>query len=373
MSTRHPSADAGLDPDCIPQHWEQVTPAWMTAALAGRAPRAVVVAVDVLLRDDGTNRRARLGLRYGAGAGPRHVFLKAHAADHRLTHLRNGNLWNEALLFASGVELPLEHPLVYKSVVDRLGLDFLLVMEDLVERGADPRDSTRPMSPDQAADGLRGLARLHSRYWSLEPAADPRLAWLQTWAPTEGWKSGLGRFIPIGLDRSQGRLPGPVAGLSGEAVLEFWARYVGLLAMGAVTLTHGDAHIGNTYLTPEGRVGFLDWQVVRRGRWSQDVGYFLVSALTAEDRRRSEAELLEIYRRDLDVPASERPSAEAAWLEYRATPAYGLGIWLSTLGTDGWQRPEVSRALVDRFATAFVELDTAAALPALSRALALTP
>jgi hypothetical protein len=64
----------------------------------------------------------------------------------------------------------------------------------------------------------------------------------------------------------------------------------------------------------------------------------------------------------LTVPDDQRPSAQDAWLIYRATPGYGLGIWLSTLGTDGYQRLEVSLALAERFACAFVELDTLAAL-----------
>lgn len=44
------------------------------------------------------------------------------------------------------------------TIVDYLRLDFLLVMEDLVNRGAYPRDATRPMTVDQVANGLRGLA-----------------------------------------------------------------------------------------------------------------------------------------------------------------------------------------------------------------------
>jgi hypothetical protein len=46
-------------------------------------------------------------------------------------------------------------------------------------------------------------------------------------------------------------------------------------------------------------VGFLDWQVFRRGEWSQDVGYFLISALAEEDRRKNEGALLEEYRNAL--------------------------------------------------------------------------
>src|SRR6185295_18068916 len=106
-------------------------------------------------------------------------------------HLRNGNLFNEARLFASGVPLRVDHPTVYKSIVDRLRLDFLLVMEDLIQRGADPRDATRPMSVAQVADGLRGLARLHSQYWGFSGSTHSKLRWVKTWEPSQGWQVGL--------------------------------------------------------------------------------------------------------------------------------------------------------------------------------------
>src|SRR5262249_41395486 len=139
-------------------------------------------------------------------------------------------------------------------------------------------------------------------------------------------------------------------------------RCVNTLSMGPMTLLHADAHIGNTYVLPDGDVGFLDWQVVRRGNWSQDIGYFLIGALTEDDRRSSEAGLMEEYLKALDVPDAVRPTSEEAWLRYRATPAYGLPIWLSTLGTDGWQRRDVCDALVRRYAAAYVELGTLDAL-----------
>jgi hypothetical protein len=104
----------------IPREWEDVTPEWMTAALARHHPGAVVNDVTIVTRDDGTNRRARLGLAYAAGSGPATVFLKAHAPAHRLVHLRNGNLFGEARLFKAGVPLGVDHPVVYTSIVDRL-------------------------------------------------------------------------------------------------------------------------------------------------------------------------------------------------------------------------------------------------------------
>ncbi len=235
-------------------------------------------------------------------------------------------------------------------------------MEDLAARGADPRDATRPMTVDQVANGVRSLARLHSRYWGFSPQSEPRLRWVRTWAPTKGWQVGLRKRVPTGLERAGDSIPGDVARRSGDEIVDLWVRSVTTLTHGPMTLLHADAHIGNTYVLPDDTVGFLDWQVVRRGNWSQDVGYFLVGALTADDRRAADVALLEEYRGALEVPDDERPTAGDVWLRYRASAAYGLAIWLSTLGTTGWQSHEVSLALAQRYAAAFVELEASEAL-----------
>jgi len=55
----------------------------MSAALAADHPGATVEAVTVEGRDDGTNRRARLGVTYSAGDGPATVFAKAADPAHK--------------------------------------------------------------------------------------------------------------------------------------------------------------------------------------------------------------------------------------------------------------------------------------------------
>lgn len=350
----------------IPRQWDDVTPEWLTGVLAPRCPGVAVRDVAIVTRDDGTNRRCRLGVTYATGDGPGTVFLKAHNPRHRFVHLRNGNLFGEAQLFASGAELPVDHPLVYRSVVDRMRLDFLIVMEDLAARGADPRDATRPMTVDQVANGVRSLARLHARYWAFTARSEPSLRWVRTWAPTKGWQVGLRKRVPTGLERAGDTVPDDVARRSGDDVVDLWVRYVGTLRQGPMTLLHGDAHIGNTYVLPDDRVGFLDWQVVRRGNWSQDVGSFLIGALTVEDRRRCDTELVEAHRAALVAPDGDRPTADEAWLRYRASAAYGLAIWLSTLGSTGFQAQEVSLALAQRYASAFVDLESEAAIATLA-------
>ncbi|MDE2597189.1 MAG: phosphotransferase [Sphingomonadales bacterium] len=345
----------------VPHDWADVTPDWMTRAIASHHPDAVIDRVDIVMRDDGTNRRARFALHYASGTGPAQVFVKAHAAAHRMVHLRNGNLFNEARLFAHGDRIPCEHPAVYLAVPDYPRLDFLLVMEDITLRGGDPRDATRPLTPAQVASGLEELAKVHRIFWGLSARSHRGLGWVKPWAVSKGWTMGLGKRIPIGLERTAGKLPGGIDALSGDAVLEYWTRYVRSLSQGPHTLLHGDAHIGNCYVLPGDKVGWLDWQVVRRGNWSQDLGYFLVGALTEADRRAHERELVEHYRQALDLGANT-PSPEEVWHRYRLSPAYGLAIWLSTLGTDGWQRHEISLALAQRYAAAMVDLDTANAL-----------
>jgi len=350
----------------IPTAWDDVTPELMTAVISPTYPDAVVGRVTVVLRDDGTNRRARLGLEYATGRGPASVFVKAESdvPGRREIHARNGNLFNESLLFRSGVDLPLEHPAVYTAIIDEDALDYLIVMEDLVARGADPRDPTRPFTADEVARGLRGLAALHSRWWD-RVASEPALAWVQLFAPTDGWLRPMRKIVPLGIDRAGAAIPESVRQLGVDGLVDVWTRSVESLATGPQTLLHGDPHIGNTYLLPDGTVGFLDWQVVRSGSWSHDVAYFLQGALTEDDRRAHEADLVEQYRAALDVPRDALPGSDEAWLRYRASSAHGLTVWLMTLPSDV-HAPERSLALVCRYAAAFDELDTPAAVGQLS-------
>lgn len=345
----------------VPGDWDEITPGWMSAVLARHFPGATVESVRVDLRDDGTNRRARLRLTYSAGSGPETVFVKAVDPAHRdLVRLTSG-LWHEPRLFTCGVDLPLEHPTVYAALIDEPREDFILVMEDLTARGADPRDATRPLTVEQAATGVRGLARMHGRFWGERVGADPALGWLEPFVPWDGMGAAP-------LAEAQRRLgddaPEVVLALTIDGLIDdIWKPYIRSLTRAPQTLLHGDPHIGNTYLLPDGEVGFLDWQVARRGNWSLDLGYFLQGALTVEDRRRHEGALLEEYRDALGLPADELPSRGEIWLRYRASVAHGLTLWLCTASAgELWQRPDIAIALAQRYSAAYADLQTAEAL-----------
>ena len=92
----------------------------------------------------------------------------------RRSRCATSGLYHEPRLFSSGVVLPLDHPTVYTAIIDEDRRDFLMIMEDVVARGAEPRDSTRPMTVDQVANGVRGLARMHSAILGRAPDERPR-------------------------------------------------------------------------------------------------------------------------------------------------------------------------------------------------------
>jgi aminoglycoside phosphotransferase (APT) family kinase protein len=207
--------------------------------------------------------------------------------------------------------------------------------------------------------GVRGLARMHQRYWDLSTATPPELDWLQTWEATEGFTGALRGRADRGLERMAGQLPAELDDVSGDDLVDLCARYIALLGRDPTTLLHGDAHIGNSFVTPDGDVGFFDWQVTRRGNWSQDIGYFIQGALVEADRHRFERELVEAYRNELDRGLSEA----AAWTWYRASPLYGLPVWLATLGSDRGSQPvDIASALSRRYAGAMVTLDSVSAV-----------
>ena len=217
------------------------------------------------------------------------------------------------------------------------------------------------MTVEQAAAAVRGLGRLHGLYWGERVLRNPALGWLEPFVPWDGMQYAP---LPAALERLGDDAPDEVMSLTIEHLVEsIWKPYIHTLSASPQTLLHGDPHIGNTYTTPSGDVGFLDWQVARRGNWSLDVGYFLQGALTIEDRRENDRALLAEHQDTLALPAAEMPTMAEIWLRYRASVAHGLTIWLCTASAgELWQRPDIASARAQRYSAAYAELDTASAL-----------
>src|SRR5690606_2790732 len=147
----------------------------------------------------------------------------------------------------------------FTAVLDESSEDFLLVMEDLTIRDADPRDATRPMTPAEATSGVRELARLHARFWGTRTHEDPALDWLEPFRPWSGMEIAP---LPVAIEAIGDAATPEIRALTPQRLFgEIWTGYIRTLTDSSQTLLHGDPHIGNTYVLPGGRVGFLDWQV----------------------------------------------------------------------------------------------------------------
>ena len=132
---------------------------------------------------------------------------------------------------------------------------------------------------------------------------------------------------------------------------------VRLLQSGPRTLLHGDTHVGNSYVLPDGTSGLLDFQLLVKGNWCIDVTYYLITALDIETRRQHEAELLDYYLTELDRQGVDRvPDFEEAWHDHRLASIWGLVIgWLITPPVNYGE--EITAANIERTTAAVIDLD----------------
>jgi len=357
--------DHGVASVSVPRNPQGFTPEWLTTALAGRHPGVVVSTAEVAEIDKGTTTRIVLRLGYASGEGPERVFVKMQGSiDHRLVMGLLDMLYHEARIFGLSDRLPLEAPLVYATGIDKRRLQSLVLMEDLRLRGVTLNRATEPLDIAVVTRVVEMLAAMHGRYWEFRRETRPELAWVPTYRAFPGWAL----VGAAGTRRAQKHHAEAFEVLcaphlrSWRALAQLWCRGITDIGRGPQTLLHGDTHIGNSYLLPDGRFGFLDWQLVCRGSWTHDVCYFFVSSLDIEDRRKHERDLLDLYVDALGSAGGRPPSHEEAWAAYRRSPAYGFPCWVATVGFGDYQQPDLAVTTAARFAAAYTDLETDAAL-----------
>lgn len=348
----------------VPRAMSDLTPDFLTRALARRCPGAVVGKIDIGEVEDGTNRRAPVELSYSEGDGPSSVFVKIQGRTvHRLALWVLGAWATEARFAQSAASRPLRFPAPYAAAIERRRLATIVVMDDVKTYDGVPNDGVRALSVKEVGDGLTGLAKLHAAYWD-RPLPD-ELQFLEPWQMTRK----LAPLSAANLARGLRRLAtvdegGLIPASASVRSLEIGFRHSSALAqIGPQTVLHGDPHPANTYALPDEQTGFYDWQLARIGNWSHDVGYFLAGSLDIDDRRASERDLLAGYLEALASAGVDAPSFDDAWNRYRATPVYGLTTWIHTISAGSFQPLETCLATIRRFTAAYDDLETANTLP----------
>ncbi len=271
-----------------------------------------------------------------------------------------------------GDELPVPTPRCLGAYRDVPSGSFGLVLEDLRPRGAQFPNSLTPTTPAGIEKLLDQFAALHAAYWD-SPRFSTDLAWVlpHTSGPIHDLFNDEATGVPllINLEVAAHQFKRELIESVEETTSSLLAKVARAQAHQATlpqTLVHGDGHIGNTYLLPDGSRGLVDWQLAARGHCIHDVSYTIMTGLSVHDRRAYEQELLAYYQDRLRAAGvADAPSSAELFEEYRLAAAWNFYIgWLCSpvenYGTD------ITVANHIRLATAYRDLDSKAALDALT-------
>jgi len=330
----------------IPQTLEEaLSPEWLTAALGTRYPGVEVTAVapGPVVSRISTNARFRIecAAPLPDGLSP-DLCVKGYYGELGSQSKRAGLPEAGFYRDVAGDTGMRTLRAVYADV-DFETHDNVVVTEDVVAQGASFLDPLSPYGPDKVALALEDLAVLHAATWRWPTATQP--AWMASrleslrQMPIEVIRNNLegdnGAALPDGV-RSAERLTAAYDELMAEAKAGTWP------------VMHGDTHVGNVFVDAHGVPSFLDWQLVQRGPWYVDVGYHIGSALTVEERRCHEDDLVRHY---LDrLAAAGGPSPDEAEVRHGIGRGYLHGFYL--WGITRIVEPRIIAVLLERLGTA---------------------
>jgi hypothetical protein len=346
----------------VPARIEDVSPAWLTATLARDFPGAEVTGVEFGAGSSGTSVRRQIRLTYndaGRDVGlPTTVFAKATPTIvTRLANGATGTSITEAGFYREvRPDLTIEAPKGWYSAFDPGSFRSIHLLEDLtVTRGATFCTPVTDIDLDQAHQLVDVLVALHGSEVARRIAAGARPAWMRTYAGW--WQAGMRvanieRYHAKGFAQAASVIPGGLTSNRDELWSAF-QRSVEAHERGPVTVIHNDVHLGNWYRTDEGRMGLCDWQCVCAGVGTRDLAYAVSTALTVDDRRSWERELVARYAAALQLDERD------VWRGFREQLPGALMMWTPTLskppGLPAMQPKATSLEMIHRITTALAD------------------
>jgi len=347
----------------IPLTFESITPRWLTNVLCGGIAGAEVTAYRLDAPDDGSSNRRKIAVEYNdagrAAALPTALFAKAsQELSNRIVLGASGAAETEVAFYAHvrpGLEI--EAPVSYHANADPETFNSIILLDDLSGSAREFCTHETEMTRERTESQLRALATLHGAHYGQAEAAAGALRGFSSW--------------PAYFDRVQtfGMQEGSTEGfLAGEEVIparlfaradEIWPKTMTSVALhnaAPKTLAHGDVHLKNWYVAGNGEMGLADWHCAHRGLWARDVAYAVTSALTVEDRRAWEEDLLRSYLEQLQAAGGPQLTFDEAFTAYRQQLITALTWWTITLrptpDIPDMQPLDITLEFVRRIATA---------------------
>ena len=309
---------------------ELLDPTWLSAALSTPDTQVKVASVALAERIKTVASKLRIKVAYDGDAKlPTSLCIKVNIDQTKASSKINSV--NETRFYRDlGSSVGLRIPNCYYAGINGETGEGVLILEDLIDSGCRFRTARIPYTVDEVAGTLAELAQMHAAYWDdkevlQQPWLRARIRGLIDIVGDEqlGQQLNDGRFDRLDPQyRDPHRLKCALGALDARRT------------QGPVTLTHGDTHAGNLYVTASGGHGFLDWQIVQRNCWALDVAYHIAGVLSTDDRTVAERELLDHYLDCLGRNGVTAPNDTDAWSTYRANLVYGHYLWAITRFVD---------------------------------------
>jgi hypothetical protein len=325
----------------IPQTLEDLTPAWMTAALRSRGvlARASVARVEREVIGEGEGytgvvARLRLTLDRPEADAPASLIVKlpttndrARAGTEMLGCYEREIRFYEELAPA----LPIRVPRCYLGALDpgpggdservigaidrlprpllagmlrlagwlaaRSRRRYVLLLEDLAP--AVPGDQVGTCPPERLGAALRTLGALHGALWR-SPLLEGR-RWLTAWDTAPRLLHVMYRRGRPLFERIHGAMLSPRCHLLADWLDAHGVALVRRLARAPETLVHGDFRLDNLLFRSDAEAPWVaDWQIMSRGPGVYDAACLLSGALEPEVGAEEETALLREYHRALE-------------------------------------------------------------------------
>lgn len=346
----------------LPIELAEITPEWLTAALRVRAPGATVRGAEIVDMVRGTTTKVRLRLDLDQAAKdagiPDVVILKGGFEPHSRAVGMDQMFEREARAYRDVFPaMPLPTPACYFADYDRERKQGIVIMEDLFRRGVTFCTVLKPQSHEAVARRLTVLARFHAKSWN-SPDLAPGGKWgdlfeffgimqpfFEHYMRPENW----GRFMdaPRGAASSV-RFHDP------EWLKRSWRKMTEFSRSLPQCVIHGDVHLGNLYVDPDGTPGFFD-SLASTAPGMLEVAYHISGSVDAGDRRRWEGSLVQIYLDELIRNGVDAPSFDEAMRQYKVLLLYGYFIFFTN--EIERQAERLNCAVVSRVSAAMVDHD----------------
>lgn len=322
----------------VPTSYESITPEWLTDVLCKDVAGAKVAALRLDAPDDGSTNRRRIFVDYndaGTQAGlPRSVFCKSTAAlETRLVSAMSRAALSEVSFYTKVRPLlKMEAPTPLFAAYDHDNHASIIMMRDLQGEVTFCNERT-PMDWDRLVSQMDTLADLHAPFHG-SPLLGTDAIPFQTWAD---WWRNMMTICPdfeVYCDKAFGDSE---AWMSPELYRRRGEVWKATMASAErhrdlpQTIIHCDVHLKNWYCTNAGKMGVSDFQCITLGHWSRDLIYTLTTALTIEDRRKWEKDLVLYYIERMAEHGVRGITADEAWANMRQQLMTVLAFWTITL------------------------------------------